>query len=107
LPGVGVAVGHPPGRRGLIELPNGGSALIAANQLRKGRLTSNGGSAISVGAEGDINPPGPIVVRDNNFVNEQERATVFVRNFAATPAELRGNVLAGAVTPLAGLGTVQ
>jgi hypothetical protein len=91
----------------LIEIPNGGSALIEANQLRKGAMTSNGGTAISIGAEGDINPPGPIVVRDNNFVNEQERSTVFVRNFTSTPAELSGNVLAGAVTPLAGPGTVQ
>jgi len=91
----------------LIELPNGGSALIANNQMSKGRMTNNGGTAISIGAEGDINPAGPIVVRDNTFVNQQDRTTVFVRNFAATPAELSGNVLAGAVTPLAGAGTVR
>jgi hypothetical protein len=91
----------------LIELPNGGSALIEKNQMSKGRLTGNGGSAISIGAEGDINPPGPIVVRDNTFVNEQDRSTVFVRNFAETPAELSGNLLTGAVTPLAGAGTVR
>ncbi len=91
----------------LIELPNGGSALIEKNQMSKGKLTSNGGTAISIGAEGDINPPGPIVVRDNTFVNQQERTTVFVRNFAETPAELSGNVLSGAVTALAGPGTVK
>ena len=91
----------------LIDLPNGGSALIEHNQMSKGRLTSNGGSAISIGAEGDINPAGPIVVRDNVFVNQQDRGTVFVRNFAATPAELSGNVLTGDVTPLAGPGTVK
>jgi len=70
-------------------------------------MTSNGGATISIGAEGDTNPPGPIVVRDNAFVNEQERSTVFVRNFAATPAEPSGNLLTGAVTPLAGAGTVR
>jgi hypothetical protein len=86
----------------LIDIPNGGAVLIEANQMRKGRLSSNGGTAISIGAEGDINPPGPIIVRDNNFVNEQERSTVFVRDFAATPAQLSGNVLTGSVTPLAG-----
>jgi hypothetical protein len=91
----------------LIDIPNGGTVSIEANQMRKGRLSSNGGSAISIGAEGDVNPPGPIVIRDNNFVNEQERSTVFVRNFAATPAQLSGNVLAGAVTALAGAGTVR
>jgi hypothetical protein len=91
----------------LIEIPNGGSVLIEKNKMSKGRMTNNGGTAISIGAEGDTNPPGPIVVRDNNFVNEQDRATVFVRDFAATPAQLSGNVLAGAVTPLAGEGTVR
>jgi hypothetical protein len=91
----------------LIDISNGGSALIEKNKLSKGRLSTNGGTAISIGAEGDTNPSGPIVVRDNNFVNQQERPTVFVRNFAATPASLTGNVVAGAVTPLAGAGTVQ
>jgi hypothetical protein len=91
----------------LIELPNGGAALIERNQMSKGRMSSNGGTAISIGAEGDINPPGPIVVRDNTFVNDQDRPTVFVRNFAATPAELSGNTLTGAVTPLSGPGTVR
>jgi len=91
----------------LIEIPNGGAALIEKNQMSKGRMSSNGGTAISIGAEGDINPPGPIVVRDNTFVNAQDRPTVFVRNFAATPAMLSGNVLTGAVTPLSGPGTVR
>ena len=91
----------------LIEIPNGGAALIEQNRMSKGRMSGNGGTAISIGAEGDINPPGPIVVRDNTFVNEQDRATVFVRNFAATPAVLSGNVLTGAVTPLSGPGTVR
>ncbi len=91
----------------LIDIPNGGSVLIEKNKLSKGRMTSNGGTAISIGAEGDINASGPIVVRDNNFVNQQDRSTVFVRDFAATSAQLSGNVLAGAVTPLAGPGTVR
>jgi hypothetical protein len=91
----------------LIEIPNGGSVLIENNRLSKGRLTSNGGTAISIGAEGDINPPGPIEVRNNTFVNEQERPTVFVRNFATTAAELDGNRLIGAVTPLFGPGYVH
>jgi hypothetical protein len=91
----------------LIDIPNGGSVLIEGNQMRKGKMSSNGGTVISIGAEGDINPPGPIIVRDNNFINEQERPTVFVRSFAATPAQLSGNGLAGVVTPLSGAGTVH
>jgi len=68
----------------LIDIANGGSVLIEKNKMSKGRMTSNGGTAISIGAEGDTNPSGPIVVRNNNFVNQQERGTVFVRDFAAT-----------------------
>ena len=91
----------------LIDIPNGGGVLIAANQIRKGKMTANGGSAIAIGEEGDINPPAPMIVRDNNFVNEQDRPTVFVRSFASSPVTLSGNTLAGVVTPLAGLGTVK
>ncbi|MSP02413.1 MAG: hypothetical protein EXR07_15385 [Acetobacteraceae bacterium] len=91
----------------LIDIPNGGAVSIDNNQLRKGRKSSNGGTAISMGAEGDVNPPGPILVRGNTFVNEQERATVFVRDFTATPAQLIGNTLAGQVKPLEGPGTVR
>jgi hypothetical protein len=91
----------------LIDIPNGGSVLIEKNKLSKGPMSSNGGTAISIGSEGDTNNSGPIEVRDNNFVNQMDRATVFVRDFAATPARLSGNVLAGAVTPLSGPGTVQ
>jgi hypothetical protein len=91
----------------LIEIPNGGSVLIEKNKMSKGRMSSNGATAISIGGEGDTNASGPIVVKDNNFVNEQDRSTVFVRSFAAIPAQLSGNVLAGAVTPLAGAGTVR
>ena len=91
----------------LIDIPNVGSVLIEKNKMSKGRMSNNGGTAISIGAVGDTNPSGLIVVKDNNFVNQQERPTVFVRDFAATPARLSGNVLAGAVTALAGAGTVQ
>jgi hypothetical protein len=91
----------------LIDISNGGSVLIEKNQMSKGRMTSNGGTAISIADEGDINPDGPIVIRDNTFVNEQDRSTVFVRNFAATPAELSGNRLIGAVDALSGAGTVH
>jgi hypothetical protein len=91
----------------LIDIPNGGSALIEKNQLRKGRATSNPATAIMLGAEGDTNPPGPIVIRDNVFTNEQDRSTIFVRNATATRVQLTGNTLTGPVKPLEGEGTVR
>ena len=91
----------------LIDIPNGGAVLIEKNQLRKGRGTSNRGIAISIGAEGDTNPRGPILIRDNDFVNEQDSFTAFVRNMSATPAQLSGNALAGSARALEGEGSVE
>ena len=91
----------------LIDIPDGGSVLIEKNQIRKGRKTSNRGIAISIGAEGDANPRGPIIIRDNDFVNEQDSFTAFVRNMSATPARLSGNTITGSARALEGEGTVE
>jgi hypothetical protein len=91
----------------LIDIPNGGAVLIEKNDMKKGPLASNKANTIMIAAEGDTNPPGPIMVRDNHFINEQDRFTVFVRNFGATPAQLTGNTLAGLVRSLEGQGTVR
>jgi hypothetical protein len=90
-----------------IDLPNGGSASIENNRIAKGRRTSNGSTAIAIGEEGDTNPPGPIVVRNNFFANEQDRTTVFIRNVTATPVQSIGNTSTGPVVPLEGPGTVR
>ena len=91
----------------LIDIPNGGAVLIENNKLSKGPLASNKTVTIMIGAEGDTNATGAIVVRDNHFDNEQGRFTVFVRNLAAAPALLSGNVLTGSVKSLEGEGTVR
>jgi len=91
----------------LIDIPNGGTVLIEKNQLLKGPMASNQANTIMISAEGEDNPRGPIVIRDNRFVNAMPRGTSFVHNFGLAPVQLIGNVLTGPVTPLEGAGTVE
>src|SRR5882672_7170570 len=63
----------------LVDLPNGGSALISGNTFEKGPRSSNRRTAIAIGAETKTNPAGDILVRDNSFSNDTGTATVFVR----------------------------
>ncbi len=84
----------------LIDIPNGGAVRIADNRLEKGPLSENAATAIMLGAEGVRNPTPAILITGNRF-RDDGSPTVFVRNLTATPARLDGNVLEGAVTPLA------
>lgn len=91
----------------LVDIPNGGDLLLAGNTMHKGPLSDNAGTAVAIGAEGVKNPTNRLEIRDNHFVNLMTTPTVFVRNRTDTPAILRGNRLEGAVTALAGPGSVQ
>ena len=91
----------------LIDIPNGGTVLIEGNELIKGPMASNKANSIMIGAEGETNPPGPIVIRNNHFGNMSHRGTSFVHNFGSVPVQLIDNVLGSDVTPLSGLGTVK
>lgn len=86
----------------LVDLPNGGSALIVGNQFEKGPRSENREIAISIGAEGPApeNPPGEITIKDNVFDNDSGAATVFVMNHTKYPIEFGGNRLGGNVIPL-------
>jgi hypothetical protein len=84
----------------LVDLPNGGSALISGNLFEKGPRSSNKRTAIAIGAEGESNPAGEIVVEDNRFFNETGAAAAFVRNFTARPVTLQRNQFTGDVTPV-------
>jgi hypothetical protein len=90
----------------LIELPNGGNALIAGNVLQKGPHSDNPEVAISIGVEGVSNPTAVLIIRNNRFTNDLPTGTVFVRNGTTVPAELQGNVLVGNVVALQGPGVV-
>ena len=91
----------------LIDLPNGGSALIERNRLEKGPRTGNPANTIMIGEEGVDQPTESLIVRDNHFNNDQARSTTFVNNVTATPVQLSGNVFQGQVRPLVGDGSVR
>ncbi len=86
----------------LLDLPNGGSALISGNLFEKGAGSRNKHTAISVGAESETNPAGEIVVEDNRFFNDSGIKTAFVRNYTARPITLLRNQFSGDVTPVDG-----
>ena len=87
-----------------IEAPNGGALLVRGNQIEKGPKTGNKGTAISIGAEGALQPTPEIVVEGNRFRNAGDFATAFVTNLTETAAVLKDNALSGMVTPLKGMG---
>ncbi len=90
----------------LIDIPNGGNAVIADNRLEKGPHTQNPATAIMIGAEGVSQPTDQLVFRNNLLVNDEGRPTTFVHNVTATPAQLIGNTLRGAaVRPFEGDGS--
>lgn len=88
----------------LIDLPNGGTAAITGNTLQKGPLTDNRGTAIFIGAEGDLQPSDGLLIADNVFRNDGPTQTVFVHNATPTAAVVRRNRLQGSVVPLEGPG---
>ncbi len=89
----------------LIDIPNGGRAVIEGNRLEKGPKSENRANVIMLGEEGVSQPTEQIVVRNNVLSNDTGYATVFVHNITATPAQLSGNVFKGGlVRPLEGDG---
>ena len=86
----------------LVDLPNGGSALISGNVFEKGPFSSNKRTVIAIGGEKETNPPGYILVRDNSFANDTGIATVFVRNYTGRSIEMLQNRLPDDVMPLGG-----
>jgi Right handed beta helix region len=89
-----------------IEVANGGGVLIRDNTIEKGPKAENHTGAIMIGTDGVTQPTPEIVVDNNRFRNDGDFHTIFVDNFTATEAVLRGNQFSGAVTPLHGDGRV-
>jgi len=90
----------------LIDIPNGGSAVIRDNTMEKGPMAENRSTAISIGAEGVSQPTREILIENNTFRNAGSYDTMFVSNFTATEAVLRGNRVSGRAKPLMGDGEV-
>lgn len=91
----------------LIELPEGGDAVIEDNVFQKGAQSQNKDAAISIGVPGKLARAGMLVVKGNSFVSDLPEPVVFVRNDSTAEVTLTHNRLAGRVTPLAGPGTVE
>ena len=90
----------------LINLPNGGSALIRGNRLQKGPLSDNPQVAIAIGEEGATNPGSVYLIQRNGFVSDLPETTLLVRNRSPVPALLGGNAIEGRVTLLEGPGRI-
>jgi hypothetical protein len=90
----------------LINLPNGGSALIRGNRLQKGPRSDNPQVAIAIGEEGATNPGSVYLIQRNSFVSDLPEPTLFTRNRSPIPALLAGNAIEGKVRLLEGPGRV-
>ena len=91
----------------LVDIPNGGAVLMENNVLQKGRLTSNSGAAVVIGAEGVKHPTPRLMFKKNRFSSRLDSVTIFVRNLTNTDAILEGNQIFGGVAPLSGKGSVH
>jgi hypothetical protein len=90
----------------LIDLSEGGRALVASNRLRQSARSKNR-TAIAFAAEANREAAGQsLQVIDNDFTSDGPPGT-FVRNFSVAPARLVGNRLHGNVRPLVGKGDVR
>lgn len=91
----------------LIDIPNGGNALIRNNILHKGRRSDNPTTAISIGVEGVTNLTQALIVRDNSFASDLPAQTIFVRNSTTEPVRLIANRFNGKVAPADGPNSIE
>ncbi len=91
----------------LIDIPNGGTVLIAGNRLQKADSSDNRTIAIAIGMEGARNPSQSIRIENNEFRSDVRDEVSFVRNETTQGAILSGNALCGAVIALSGPGEVK
>lgn len=90
-----------------IDVSNGGTVMIEGNTIETGPNATNFSAAIAIGLEGETQPSGGVLIRNNRFTNNSAGRAIFVRNAGPVPARLEGNVLRGVVVPLEGPGTVR
>ena len=93
----------------LIDIPVGGSVLIRGNHLEKGPHAENPTAAVVIGAEAKtgLNATPEIKIENNEFANDMEKRTVFVRNLTTTPAKLHDNRITGKVLLIEGPGSID
>lgn len=91
----------------LVDIPNGGSLLMEGNVLEKGPMTENPLGAVVIGAEGVIQPTGPLLLTHNIFTSRLARETAFLVNMSDVHAVLKDNRLTGKISALVGSGSVH
>lgn len=85
----------------LIDLPNGGSAIIRGNRLVKGPKAENRGCVIAIGKESTSRPFKYMVIEDNRVTSQLNRPTSFVCNIAKYPLQMKNNRQTGSFLPQA------
>jgi hypothetical protein len=78
----------------LIDLPNGGKAVIQGNTLQKGPSAQNP-HGISFGAEGNLHPASSLAVKGNTLVTDRLGQGAAIRNVTGATAQVEGNRLYG------------
>jgi hypothetical protein len=77
----------------LVDIPNGGSLVMANNVLEKGPKSSNPATAIMLGDEAQAGAIQELRFSDNRFSNDTGDATILVRNWTRAEAKLERNIL--------------
>lgn len=75
----------------LVDLPNGGSLVMAGNRLEKGAKSSMPGVAVMMGEEGVTRPVEELRIVDNIFTNHTGRSTIFFKNWTGSEPIAIGN----------------
>lgn len=77
----------------LVDLPDGGAALLLGNVIQQGRQAENS-TLVSYGAEARRNGGGPFHVVGNTLVNLRD-AGLFIANRTGIPAQIANNLFEG------------
>jgi hypothetical protein len=88
----------------LVDIPNGGSLVMADNVLEKGPKSSNPGTAIMLGDEPRTEGASMLGVSGNRFANDTGGATIFVRNWTGAEVRTEGNILGAGTTAVSSEG---
>ncbi len=85
----------------LIDLPNGGNAIVLGNTMMKGPLAQNR-ILVNYGAEGLSNPTNELYVINNTMIADHASTTFVNVKSGTTIAKVINNIFAGAGTAIAG-----
>ena len=87
----------------MIDLPNGATGEISANEMVQGKSKDNYSAFIALGAEGKERPSFGLSIHDNaaRFVPGVDRQSAFLADWTGDRVLLSANRLAVGITPLA------